>query len=173
MGDHKTLSIDLGSTLGYCVGINGVIMESGEVTLSSGAANKTHPGHRLLRFQKWLGQFSDVKEILFEDVKFVTSTQQIILYGKLLGVLEVFSLAHGIRMCSLMPSQIKKDFTGTGNSKKDVMCDVAIRLGWKHGVTGTMNLHNEADAIALYWVVCVRRGVEPRFYEEKKFEVEA
>lgn len=173
MGDFKTLSIDLGSTLGYCVGTNGVITDSGEVTLNSGAARLTHPGHRLMRFHRWLSQYSEVNEILFEDVKFVTSTQQIILYGKLLGVLEQFSLAHGIRMCSLMPSQIKKDFTGAGNSKKDVMCDVAMRLGWKHGVPGTMNLNNEADAIALYWVICVRRGVEPAFYEEKKYTVDA
>lgn len=172
MGDFKTLSIDIGSTLGYCVGKNGVIMDSGEVTLSSGASNKTHPGHRLMRFQKWLGQYADVSEILFEDVKFVTSTQQIILYGKLLGILEVFCLAHGIRMCSLMPSQIKKDFTGAGNSKKDVMCDVAMRLGWKNGVPGTMNNNNEADAIALYWVVCVRRGVEPRFFVEPKYVID-
>lgn len=172
MGDFKTLSIDIGSTFGYCVGINGVIMDSGEVTLNSGAAGKTHPGHRWLRFQKWLGQHTDVNEILFEDVQFVTSPQQMKVYGGLLAILQVFCLAHGIRMCSLTPGQIKKDFTGRGDAKKGVLCDVAIRLGWKHGVEGTENLHNEADAIALYWVVSVRRGVEPSFYTEKKYEVD-
>ena len=163
MGDHTTLSIDLGSTFGYCVGRNGVIVDSGEVTLSSGVVSKTHPGHRWMRFQKWLGQYSDVQEILFEDVQFVTSPQQMKVYGGLLAILQVFSLAHGIRMCSLTPGTIKKDFAGIGNAQKDVMCDVAMRLGWKNGVPGTMNLHNEVDAIALYWVVCSRRGVEPSF----------
>lgn len=163
MGDFKTLSIDLGSTFGYCVGINGEIVESGEVTLNSGAVGKTHAGHRWMRFQRWLASYTDVNEILFEDVQFVTSAQQMKIYGALLSQLELFSLGHGIRMASLMPSQIKKDFTGAGNAKKDVLCDVAMRLGWRNGVPGTMNNHNEADAIALYWVVCSRRGVQPSF----------
>lgn len=163
MGDFKTLSIDIGSTFGYCVGHNGVIVESGEVTLSSGAAGKTHPGHRWLRFDRWLHDYRDVNEILFEDVQFVTSPQQMKVYGALLSSLQKFSLMHGIRMCSLTPGQIKKDFTGAGNAKKDQLCDVAIRLGWKNGVVGTMNNNNEADAIALYWVVCSRRGVQPSF----------
>lgn len=173
MGDFKTLSIDIGSTFGYCVGKNGIIVDSGEVTLSSGAAGVTHPGHRWMRFQKWLANYADVNEILFEDVQFVTSPQQMKVYGGLLAILQVFSLAHGIRMCSLTPGQIKKDFTGQGNAKKDVLCDVAMRLGWKNGVPGTENNHNEADAIALYWVICVRRGVEPAFYAEKKYEVDS
>lgn len=163
MGDFKTLSLDIGSTFGYCVGVNGSIVDSGEVTLSAGAVGLTHPGHRWMRFQKWLCNYTDVNEICFEDVQFVTSPQQMKVYGGLLAILQMFSLAHGIRMCSLTPGQIKKDFTGAGNAKKEELCDVAIRLGWKNGVPGTMNNHNEADAIALYWVICSRRGVEPRF----------
>jgi Holliday junction resolvasome RuvABC endonuclease subunit len=93
-------------------------------------------------------------------------------YGALLSQLELFSLGHGIRMCSLTPGQIKKDFTGMGNSKKDVICDVAIRLGWKNGVLGTMNLHNEADAIALYWVICSRRGIQPSFLAAQQVELD-
>ena len=123
MGDHKTLSLDLGSTFGYCVGINGVIVDSGEVTLSAGYG-KTHPGHRWMRFQKWLSHYSDVNKILFEDVQFVTSAQQMKVYGALLSQLELFSLGHGITMQSLTPGTIKKEFTGYGNAKKDVMCEV-------------------------------------------------
>lgn len=173
MGDFKTLAIDIGSTFGFCKGTNGVIMQSGEVTLNAGAAGKAHPGHRWLRFQKWLGaNAADVNEILFEDVQFVTSAQQMKVYGALLSQLEIFALTHGIRMRSLTPGTIKKDFTGHGNAKKDVLCDVATRLGWKNGVTGTMNNHNEADAIALYWVICVRSDIEPSFYQEKRFELD-
>jgi Holliday junction resolvasome RuvABC endonuclease subunit len=162
MGDHKTLSLDLGSTFGYCLGVNGVIRESGEVTLSAGQG-KTHPGHRWMRFQKWLSFYADVNEILFEDVQFVTSPQQMKVYGALLSQLEVFSLDHGIISHSLTPGAIKKEFAGWGNANKETMCEVAMRLGWRNGVPGTMNNHNEVDAIALYWVVCSRKGVQPSF----------
>lgn len=163
MGDFTTLSIDLGSTLGFCLGKNGVIVDSGEVTLSAAG---THPGHRWLRFQQWLVQYKDVDEILFEDVPQFMSGQAARVYCGLLAILQIFSLAQGIRMASLKPTQIKKDFTGAGNSKKDVVCDVAMRLGWKNGVPGTLNNNNEADAIALFWVVSVRRGVEPSFLKQ-------
>lgn len=159
-GDFTTLALDLGSTTGYCYAKNGVIIDSGEVTLS---AKDTHPGHRLLRFQNWLFKYKDVNEILFEDVSFVTSIMQIKLYAKLLGVLEIFSLAQHIRMASLTPSQIKKDFTGMGNAKKDVVCEVAQNLGWKNGKPGTLINNNEADAIALFWCISTRRGVQPSF----------
>lgn len=162
MGDFTTLSIDLGSTIGYAIGRNGVICESGEVTLSAGNG-KTHPGHRWLRFQNWLAKYGSVDEILYEDVPRFESAAAAKVYGALLGVLQIFSLAHGIRMCSLKPNQVKKDFTGYGNSNKLDMCEVAIKLGWKHGVVDTMNNNNECDALALFWVVCVRRGVEPKF----------
>ncbi len=160
MGDFVTLSIDLGSTLGYAIGVNGVVINSGEVTLS---AKDTHPGHRWNRFNQWLFQHRDVDEVLFEDVQFVTSTQQMKVYGALLGFLQVFVLTHGIRMVSLTPGQIKKEFAGRGNAKKPEMCEVAMNLGWKNGVRGTDNLNNECDAIALFWCVCKRRGVEPSF----------
>lgn len=160
MGDFTTLSLDLGSTLGYCLAKNGVIIDSGEVTLS---AKDTHPGHRWLRFQNWLFKYKDVNEILFEDVMFATSVMQMRVYGALLGILQIFCLAQRIRMASLTPGQIKKDFTGAGNSKKDVVCDVAINLGWKNGKPGTLINNNEADAIALFWVVSSRRGVQPSF----------
>lgn len=160
MGDFTTLSIDLGSTIGYCLAKNGVIIESGEVTLS---AKESHPGHRWLRFQKWLYQYKDVNEILFEDVPRFMSNGAARVYCGLLAVLQIFSLGCGIRMASLKPSQIKKDFTGSGSSDKLEMCDVAMRLGWKNGVPGTQNCNNECDAIALFWVVSTRRGVQPSF----------
>lgn len=159
-GDFTTLSLDLGSTTGYAIGKNGVIVDSGEVTLS---CSGTHPGHRWLKFQQWLVKYQNVNEILFEDVPQFQSGAAARVYCGLLAVLQIFSLAHGIRMCSLKPTQIKKDFTGAGNSKKPVMCEVAHRLGWKHGTPGTENNNNECDAIALFWVVCVRRGIEPSF----------
>ena len=169
MGDFITLSIDLGSTIGYAVGKSGVIVESGEVTLS---AQQTHPGHRFLKFQQWLGKFIDsncrpmIDEILFEDVPRFESAAAAKVYGGLLATLSIFSLAHRIRMRSLKANQVKKDFTGHGNAKKEVMCEVAHRLGWKRGTPGTMNNHNECDAIALLWVIYARGGIEPIFINQ-------
>lgn len=172
MSDFTVLSVDLGSTIGYAIGKSGVIIDSGEVTLSPGAS-KTHPGHRWLKFQQWLAKYNSVNEILFEAVPRFESAGAAKVYGALLGVLQIFSLAHGIRMASLGPSTVKKDFTGIGNCDKSVMCEIAHRLGWKHGTLGTFNCHNEADAIALLWCVYVRRGIEPRFLQQELKTIDA
>lgn len=164
MGDFVTLAIDLGSTFGFAIGRSGVIMSSGEVTLSAGAGH-THPGHRWLRFQKWLAPYNDVNEILYEEVQAFRSSQASMVYGALRAQLQIFALAHGIRMCTLTPGQIKTDFTGNGNAPKELVCNVAMNLGWKRGNRDTRNLNNEADAIALLWCVYTRRGIEPKFFD--------
>jgi Holliday junction resolvasome RuvABC endonuclease subunit len=166
MGDFTTLALDLGSTTGWCLANNGVIIDSGEVTLSSG--KDAHPGHRWLRFQNWLFQFHQVDEILFEDVMFMAKNGVLAMrvYGALLGILQIFALAHKKRMASLTPGQVKKDFTGSGVAKKNEICQVATNLGWKNGREGTDTNNNEADAIALYWVISSRRGVQPSFLHQ-------
>lgn len=160
MGDFTTLSLDLGSTIGYAVGKSGVIVESGEVNLH---CKDTHPGHRFLRFQQWLSNYRHVDEVLFEDVMNFASGPSAKLYGALFGVMSVFSLAYRIRMRGMNPMTIKKEFAGHGHAKKEEMCEVAMKLGWKNGVLGTPNNNNEADAIALLWVIYVRSGIEPTF----------
>mgnify|MGYP000001558143 CR=1 FL=1 len=168
-----TLSLDLGSTIGFALGSNGIIDKSGEVALSVGV-KRAHPGKRLLCFQNWLYEMCIatrngetvklVHEILFEEVTmFFKGNSAAIMYGRMLGQLEVFSLMHNIPLRSLPVGTIKKDFTGNGNAKKEVMCDVAMNLGWKNGARGTRNNDNECDAIALFWVVAVRRGIKPSF----------
>ena len=88
MGDFTTLSLDLGSTLGYALAKNGVIIDSGEVTLS---CKDTHPGHRWLKFQNWLFQYKYVDEVLFEDVVApFMSAQAARVYCGLLAVLQIF-----------------------------------------------------------------------------------
>lgn len=166
MADFTTLSLDLGSTFGFAVGVNGVIVKSGEVGLS---AKDSHPGRRWLKFQEWLYEYHTVNEILYEEVQNFRSGAASMCYGALRSHLEVFTLVskgaegRGIRLCSLTPGQIKSDFTGNGNAKKEVMCDVAMNLGWKNGVRGTREFNNECDAIALLWCVYSRRGTQPSF----------
>lgn len=163
MGDFVTLALDLGSTFGFALAKNGVIMSSGEVTLSN--HKDTHPGHRWLRFREWLYNYRTVNEILFEDVPGFKSGDAAKNFGALKSQLDVFCLTEGIRMGALTPGQIKGDFTGNGNAKKEVMCEVAMNLGWQNGVRGTRDNNNECDAIALLWVVYSRRGIQPSFYK--------
>lgn len=159
--DFLIVALDLGSTFGFAKGNNGVILSSGEVALS---CKETHPGHRVRKFQEWLYNHArDAKEILFEDVPGFKSGDAAKMHGRLLGQLELFCLVQGIRMSCLTPGQIKGDFTGSGNAKKEVMCEVALNLGWKNGVRGTRENNNECDAIALMWVVYTRRCIQPRF----------
>lgn len=160
MSDFISLSLDLGSTFGWAIGKNGVITKSGEVALTSPSA---HPGHRLLKWQEWLTNHKDVNEILFEDVPGFQSGAAAKVHGALLGLLQVFCLIHGIRMCCLKPQQIKMDFTGKKMAKKEEMCEVALNLGWKHGRRGTRDNNNECDAIALLWSIYKRRLIEPAF----------
>lgn len=164
VGDFTSLAIDLGSTFGWAIGKNGVIQSSGEVALS---AKDSHPGHRWLRFQEWLHKMAanKIDEILYEEVQAFRSSQASMVYGALRSHLQVFCLAYKIRLCSLTPGEIKGDFTGNGNAKKELMCEVAINLGWKKGVRGTRDLNNECDAIALMWVVYSRRGIQPSFLQ--------
>lgn len=160
MGDFTTLSLDLGSNLGFAVGRNGVIERSGEVAL---ATKDTHPGHRWLRFQDWLYEHKDVNEILYEDVMFYGSAHTARVYCGLLAILQTFCLVHRIRLRTIGPKAIKKQFTGNGNSDKMDMCEVAHNLGWKGGKVGTDRNHDEADAIALMWVIYLNNDIQPRF----------
>lgn len=161
-GDFTILSLDLGSSFGWAIGKNGVIESSGEVALS---ARDSHPGTRWMRFQEWLYNHREVDEVLYEEVQGFRSNDASMCYGALRALLQVFCLANGIRLSALTPGQIKMDFTGNGNAKKEVMCEVAMNLGWKNGVRGTREFNNECDAIALMWVVYVRRGIQPSFLQ--------
>jgi Holliday junction resolvasome RuvABC endonuclease subunit len=164
MGEFVTLSLDLGTTFGWSLGINGQIVRSGELTLAPGASTM-HPGHRWLKFQEWLFQFKDVNEILYEDVMFFGQNghKAARVYCGLLAVVQMFSLVHGIRVRCLSPSAVKSEFAGSGRADKFRMCEVAINLGWKNGKRGTDVNHNEVDAIALMWVIFNRDKKCPRF----------
>lgn len=164
MGEFVTLALDLGSTFGWSLGINGQIVRSGELTLVADAAN-LHPGHRWLKFHEWLHQFKAVNEILYEDVTFFGQNgyKTARVYCGLLSVLQTFCLVQGIRMRCLTPSSVKAEFAGSGRADKFKMCDVALNLGWPNGKRGTDINHNEADAIALLWVIYNRDKKNPRF----------
>lgn len=154
---HSILSLDLGTTCGWCLVKDGVARFSGTLALPG---PKEHPGRRFLRFGNWLNDFRGVNEIFYEDVPRFESAKAARVYCGLLSILQVFCLQHGIRMSSIKSNSVKKEFTGNGNAKKPVMCQVAHRLGWRGGHPGSDVDHDEADAIACAWVVLKRRECE-------------
>lgn len=159
MSEHIVLSLDLGSTIGWAICKGSIIKYSGTQSFS---AKDSHPGHRFLHFQNWLMDFSKVNEIIYEDVPRFESAAAARVYCGFLAVVQIFCLAHGIRMTAIKASSVKKGFTGKGNAKKEQMCAQCHSLGWKHGKEGTLLDHDEADAIATMFVVLGRREVQVR-----------
>lgn len=162
MGGFTTLSLDLGSTTGWALGTDGVIVSSGEVSLGN---SEQHPGQRWLKFQEFLFKHKDVDEFIYEDVMFFGQNghKALRVYCGLLAKLQEFALVHGKRLRCLSPSTVKAQFAGSGKAKKVDMCTTAVNLGWKNGAAGTELLHNECDAIALLWVVYLKDLHKPRF----------
>ena len=159
-GDHTILSLDLGSTMGWALVKNTIIVQSGAVSLKHKDA---HPGDRFLRFKQILDKFPNVNEICYEDISFQTSRDQSRLYDGLLAFLQVHCLVHKIRLIGINNTTIKKIFTGNHHAKKDEMCAVAHRMGWKHGEPGTDLDHDECDAIACAVVRLKRQNISCSF----------
>lgn len=165
MGDYTILSLDLASTVGFAVGRNGVIVDSGEVPLKP-PGNKTHPGHRIARFQRLLHELKDrwnFNEIVFEDVPRFESAAAAKIFGALWGQMHLFTRAFNLRSQSMFATTVKKEFSGAGNAKKNDMCNVALNLGWKNGARDTAFNNNECDAIALLWCIYKRRNIDATF----------
>lgn len=154
---HTALSLDLGSTIGWAICKDAKIEFSGTHTFS---AKDAHPGHRFLHFRNWLIAFKGVKEVIYEDVPRFESAGAAKVYCGFLAVVQMFCLEHGIRLTGIKASSVKKDFTGKGNAKKEVMCAHCHAMGWKGGKLGTILDHDEADAIATMVVVMARREVQ-------------
>lgn len=158
---YNILSLDLGSTLGWALVQDNTILQSGTVTLFR---KDTHPGDRFVRFNNWLVQMvqdHEISEIIYEDVPRFESAKAARVYCGLLCVVQMLCLTHAKRMTNIKPGSVKKEFCGNGNADKAEMCKTAHRLGWKHGHPGLDIDHDEADALAVAWVILQRRGINP------------
>lgn len=160
MGDRVTLAIDIGTTFGWALGKNGIITHSGSITLPP---PEPHPGHRFIKFHEFLMEFKNVNEIYYERVPGFKSGDAAKMYGAQQALIQMHCLVHGIRMRSMRPGDIKRLFTGNGNAPKEMMCEIAHKLGWQGGHAGTRLDHDECDAIALMWIIYKELGYEPRF----------
>lgn len=156
--DHTILSLDLGNSLGWAKVVNGVIVQSGVVSLFRKDA---HPGDRFLRFSNWLRTHKDLNEIFYEDVPRFESNFAARVYCGLLSQLQVYCLVSQVRLTNIKANSVKKEFTGNGRADKAEICRTAHRLGWKHGHPDLDLDHDEADALACAWVILKRRNIEP------------
>jgi Holliday junction resolvasome RuvABC endonuclease subunit len=158
---HTVLSLDLGSSTGWCLGQNNVIEYSG---VKSFYIKDSHPGLRFKKFYNWLLKFRNVDEIFVEDVvqRFL-SMHSARVYCGLLAMLQVFCITHSIRLTGIKPSAVKLAFTGRGGAKKAEMCNAAIKLGWANGKLDTETNNDEADACAIYYAVMKKRGYDVTF----------
>jgi Holliday junction resolvasome RuvABC endonuclease subunit len=161
---YTVLSLDLGTNTGWALVQDGVITESGILSLPK--PDKHHPGHRFITFSNWLRKYKTVNEIFHENVPRFESAKAAMVYCGLLAILQMFCLTQGIRMTSIMSKSVKKEFSGNGNSDKKMMCDVAHRIGWQGGHPSTDIGHDECDAIATAWVIMKRREVVIKFKHE-------
>lgn len=165
MNRVRTIGLDLGSTLGWAVAIDNAIVDSGSITVHKDS--KEAWGQSLSRLWYFLTELVyespykeeyPVVEIVFESVQFSKFALSTLVYGRLLGILQLFAHTGGIPTYTYTPSEIKKYFTGMGNSKKDEMCARAHELGWKGGKYGTALYSDEADAIGVIFTHMARRG---------------
>jgi hypothetical protein len=162
---HTVLSLDLGGSLGWCIGRDNKIQVSGEKQLTKKDA---HAGDRFLTFMNWLPKFQNVDEIFFEKAAGMRSMDAANTYCGLRAILLMFGQSSGVHITSIWAPSVKKIFTGQGGKGVDklTMCNRARALGWTGGTPGTPENHNEADACAIYYSIMYKRGIDITFASE-------
>lgn len=159
----RTISFDIGTTLGWAEAIDGVLVRSGSIRIKD---TKDRWGRAILNLWDFLNQLilepeyaSLYKlEIAYEIVSFHESIHSAHVFGRILGQIEAFTEAGGWAFVSYNVGVIKKQFTGRGNAKKKDICEVCHKMGWQGGRIGTDNDNDEADAIAILSVHLAARN---------------
>lgn len=143
------LALDLGTTTGWALRTS--------VGLFSGVwdfSTKRHEdaGMRFSRFRDRLMLTHNkcrIDTVYFEEVRHHVGTTAAHIYGGFVAILKTWCVDNCVSYQSVPVGEIKKDFTGKGNAKKDAMIAEAIRRGFKPVDD------NEADAIA---IMCLKTG---------------
>lgn len=150
------LALDLGTKTGWAVGREAgtwPLMKPKEVT----EQGKLRGDRRLdLRVVRLWGKLADVHKrtplayIVFEDVRFGSTTMQAHLWASFRTVVWLFAFLHGIKTECLDTSKLKQYATGHGGATKEMMAAWLVkrmperyRLG-KDGVVG-VDIQTELD----------------------------
>lgn len=142
-----TLSLDLGTTTGFCIGEREGALLSGSQNFKPGRYDGG--GIRFVRFRRWLDEMQStypVERVVFEEVRRHVGTDAAHVYGGLMATLQAWCEDKSIPYEGVPVGTIKRGWTGKGNAPKEAMIAEAVRRGF------APIDDNEADAIALWHV---------------------
>lgn len=144
------LALDLGTTMGWALGLRDGKLSSGSESFA--ARRNDGPGQRWLKFQAWLGEqyraAGELQAIYYELVmahgtKDNPNTLAAHVYGGFEAFLQAFADRNRILLVGVGVGTIKKSATGKGNAKKEQV--IAAMRARGHRVKDD----NHADALAL------------------------
>jgi Holliday junction resolvasome RuvABC endonuclease subunit len=142
------LTLDLGTTTGFCVGEREGALASGSQNFKPGRYDGG--GMRFVRFRQWLDDLQvayRIDRIAFEEVRRHAGTDAAHVYGGLMATLQAWAEDNRTPYEGIPVGTIKKSFCGSGNASKDAMIAEAVKRGFAPAT------HDEADAIALWFCV--------------------
>lgn len=140
-----TLSLDLGTKTGFCIGERPGALICGSQSFKPGRYDGG--GIRFVRFRGWLDELQvgfPIKRVVFEEVRRHAGTDAAHVYGGLMATLQAWCEENKIPYEGVPVGTIKKYFTGRGNADKAAMIAEAVDRGFAPVDD------NEADAIALW-----------------------
>jgi Holliday junction resolvasome RuvABC endonuclease subunit len=145
MSVRRILGLDLGTNTGWCRMGDGYVAY-GEWGFEGGVVN------RALGFRAQLGVELEARPdlVVYEEVLFVVSRQQISIWTALATVLRLACYDAGVPLVPVAPGTLKKFATGNGHAKKPEMVAAANEYleGLGHEPIGKTR-HDVADAIHL------------------------
>jgi crossover junction endodeoxyribonuclease RuvC len=143
----RLLALDLGTACGWALADHARFKDDNDAvmfgTFDLRAGRFSGGGMRFVRFENELNKFSDIDQVVFEEVRRHRGTDAAHVYGGLLAVLTAWCEKNKIPYEGVTVQAIKKFATGKGNADKAQM--ISAVEGWGFQPKND----NEADAIAL------------------------
>lgn len=148
------LAIDLGTTTGWALRSRGGIQSGSRACTVKGAEG---PGQRWLKFRALLNELDtmagEINVVYFEDVKDHAGTLAAHIYGGFLAHLETWCELRRARLVGVGVGTVKKNWTGNGAARKDIMIAEAKERGFNPVDD------NEADALAIMALALKREKI--------------
>lgn len=145
-GARNILALDLGTNCGFALSKGGVLTYG---TKNFAPKRTDGPGQRWLKFRAMLANHfnsaGELHAIYYEDVKNHAGILAAHAFGAFESHLQVFCDVNRVRLESVGVGQIKKNWCGRGNAKKEEMIAEAKRRGFKVPA----DADDTADALAI------------------------
>lgn len=142
----RILSLDLGTTTGWCVDTQNGTVDYGSSCFSVKNHRFSSVSMKFVYFRNWLNEMYEHKFDLlyYEAVVAHKGVDASHCYGGFLAMLQEWCLRRNIPFEGVPVGTIKKYITGNGGAKKQEVIEAVQKLGFNPGDD------NAADAIALY-----------------------